>query len=235
LGISSIVKITEGDGELHFVRIVYNDNVGNKNYTVYLLKYIVEYKDYNVTILTRIFTHPEDHNSYVMFQTIVNIEPKDYALPVGDVIVILNKTSLSEHYKILAKTLKRLSLIEKETKDIWKPLAENLERLAKMVEKYLNEYNKEAYSSALVFDGPWHWLCVLICNVACAVGCGAGTAVICAVACSAPCAGCITIWACPKCLICVILCGAIAGAVCWVIGQYGCAPGCDWICEEAGW
>jgi len=232
---SSVVKITEGNEELHFVGIVYN--VSNKNYTVYLLKYVAEYKDYKATILTRIFTHPEDPNSYVLFQTIANIEPedKDYVLPVGDVIVILNKTYLSEHYRILAKTLKKLSSIEKETKDIWKPLAENLERLAKIVKNYLNEYDKEAYSNALVFDGPWRWLCVLICNVACAIGCGAGTAVICAAACAGPCAGCIFIWACPTCIACAALCGAIAGAVCWVIGQYGCAPGCDWICEKAGW
>ena len=73
-----------------------------------------------------------------MFQTIARIESEDYVLPVRDVIVILNKISLTGHYRILTKTLKGLPLIEKETRDIWKPLAENLGCLAKMVEEYLN-------------------------------------------------------------------------------------------------
>ena len=232
---STVIDIEKHESRLRFIEVLVSNGTNSGSYTFYLLEYRIKKADYNVTILTRIFTDHEKPSNYVLFQTITNIESASHALPVSDIVRIANKTSLSEHYRILAKTLEKLALIEGETKYIWKDLSKELENLARLVEKYLDGYDKKAYGVAVAFDGPWHWLCVLICNVACAVGCGAGTAVICAAACAGPCAGCISIWACPACIACVALCGGIAGAVCYIIGAYGCAPGCDWICSQAGW
>lgn len=231
---STVVEVEKHGTRLRFIEISVSNDTDDDSYTFYLLEYRAERINYNVTILTRIFTDPEDPDSYVLLQTIANIEPKN-PLPVADVVKIVNRTFLSEHYEVLAKTLEKLAFIEGETRDVWRYLAKELRNLAWMVKKYLAKYDKEAYGTALIIDGPWRWLCVLICNIACAVGCNVGTALICAVACGKVCAGCVMIWGCPLCLACTIGCAAISGAVCQVIGQYGCSPGCDWLCEKAGW
>ncbi len=239
--INTIINIKKPGSRLRFIKVssynsTYNsDSAGAGNYTFFVLEYRSERTGYNVTILTRILTDPENSNNYMLFQTIANIELSGHSIPVIDMVEIINKTSLSEHYEVLAKVFRKLALIEGETRYAWICLAKELRNLAIMVNEYLGGYNRRAYSITLVLDGAWHWLCVLICNVACAVGCGAGTALICAIACSGPCGSCVTIWSCPACIACIVLCGGITGAICYVIGTYGCAPGCDWICTQAGW
>jgi len=82
---------------------------------------------------------------------------------------------------------------------------------------------------------PQSWVCSLVCTVACSLGCALGTGYICVIACSTPCAGCVGIpspWTCSGCFWCGIMCGAVAWAVCQLIGTYTCSPGCGWLCSH---
>lgn len=208
---------------------------GKGTEVLYLLLHTAGRKQYNVTVVTHIFTNPENPDEYLLFRTVANIYDKEKEVFVANLVMILNKTSLADHYLILSRTLRKLANIEKEMNQAWNLLAGEFEYLSVLVKSRLNKYDKEAYGFAVLFDGPWRWLCVLICNIACAAGCGAGTALICGAACAKPCAGCTAILGCPACIACIVLCGGITGSVCQVISMYGCAPGCDWICEKAGW
>ncbi len=87
------------------------------NYTFYLLVYHDAHEEYNTTILTMIFADPSNQSRFLFFKTIANIQPiSDKAMQVMDIINIMNRTTLSQHYKILSKTLRYLGEKEGSTK-----------------------------------------------------------------------------------------------------------------------
>ncbi len=56
-------------------------------------------------------------------------------------------------------------------------------------------------------------------------------ALICTAACTGICGACVVVWyLCVACVLCIAVCGGIAGALCGVIAIYGIAPGCAWLC-----
>jgi hypothetical protein len=110
--------------------------------------------EYNATIVTTIFTDPTNQNKYIFFKTMANIQPtQGKAMQVMDIINIMNRTTLSQHYKILSKTLKYLGEKEASTKWIWTKLGKELNKLSKIVQHKLKTYNtQKAYGTAIILD-----------------------------------------------------------------------------------
>jgi len=133
------------------------------DYTFYLLLYHSTHRDYNTTIVTIIFTDPSNQSRFLFFKTIANIQPiSDKAMQVMDIINIMNRTTLSQHYKILAKTLKHLRRSEGVTRWVWTKLSHELNKLSNIVKHELKEYNKQkAYGIGITVDD--YWSCVLQC------------------------------------------------------------------------
>ncbi len=149
------------------------------NYTFYLLLYHSTHRDYNTTIVTIIFTDPSNQSRFLFFKTIANIQPiSDKAMQVMDIINIMNRTTLSQHYKILSKTLQYLKEKEGSTKWVWTKLSHELNKLSNIVKHELKEYNKQkAYGIGITADD--YWSC-LICTSACTVAIYGGCALACA-------------------------------------------------------
>ncbi|ALL01456.1 hypothetical protein Pyrde_1410 [Pyrodictium delaneyi] len=141
------------------------------SYQYYLLLYRAEHDSYNVTIATKIITDPET-GEYKLFMTAANIAPiPEKTQPIADMVFIANETTLSQHYAILAKTLKKVAASDtKETKWLWNKIAKELDTLAKLVEKKLKAYNKSAAGLAIVLDGDLS--CILYC-ILCGAALGA--------------------------------------------------------------
>jgi halocin C8-like bacteriocin domain-containing protein len=64
--------------------------------------------------------------------------------------------------------------------------------------------------------------CQILFDLACVIGCGVGITVLCVLA------GITTI-------VGGILCAAVAGAICYFIGEFGCDPGAQYACEQLGY
>lgn len=158
---------------------------------------------------------------YLSFKTYANIAPNGgKSLSVANAVLILNETTLSQHYIILAHILKKISKND-NAKWVWHKLAHELRHLALLVKTKLPAYDKPAQkSSALLadfrvfltclgpicvwvdFEGSWYqWL-----------GCigGLGAAIL-------SCAGCSSITSCALCIIYAIqaagACGSLVKAV----------------------
>lgn len=187
LNSSYTVLLNETDDEhtLMFTHIHISGTINNTeiNYTFYLLLYQSIKEEYNATVITTIFTDPTNQSKFIFFKTIANIQPTpDKAIQIMDTINIMNRTTLSEHYKILSKTLKYLGEKEEATEWIWAKLGNELNKLSKIVEHKLKEYDSEgAYSISFLIDDYWSCLlekffeCAHIGDIGvaiCALGCG---------------------------------------------------------------
>jgi len=149
-----------------YINRVINDT--GINYTFYLLLYYSVNDRYNVIVITMIFTDPANQSRYLLFRTVANIQPTpDKSLQVMDIISIMNRTTLSEHYKILSKTLRYLGDKEPSTKWVLTKLGKELNKLSKIAEHQLKEYNtQKAYGIGIIADGFWSCLtCSIACNL----------------------------------------------------------------------
>ncbi|HWQ16216.1 MAG TPA: hypothetical protein VNL13_00070 [Sulfolobales archaeon] len=176
LSIDLLANITDENRSLVFVGI--KSSNGTWSYTMYTLAYKAREEEYNLTVVTRIYTNENNTNEYSLFLTIANIQPvPEKAEPIMDAILVVNSTKLSSHYKVLAESLKRY-LGDNETKWLWNKVSIELDKLSKMVNKHLEIYDKPAKGMAVVMDFGW-----LTCAIAC-ITCGAaiGAVIGCAIA-----------------------------------------------------
>ncbi len=107
----------------------------------------------NVSIVTIIVTDQKT-NKYRQFLTVANIG-SGKTTPVANVVFISNKTTLSEYYKILAKTINRMAINDRNNSRSWHLIAKDLMHLSIIVKKELPQYNKSAKGLAIVIDGFW--------------------------------------------------------------------------------
>ena len=121
---------------------VYNESF---SYTFYVLGYQVEKQQYNLTVVTRIMSV----NNTNLFMTMVNIAPKDDKkfAPFADIVEIKSKTTLAEHYRILAEVLNQIRKGD-ETGWVWNKAKNELSYLSRVVEREMGEYNVEGYAAA---------------------------------------------------------------------------------------
>jgi hypothetical protein len=157
ISVEKIYELNTSMRKMVFAEItIYNQTYSQ---SFYLLAYRAEHPGFNVTVVTRIITDPETGN-YKYFITTANIEPRQEH-PVADIVVIPNETILSQSYKLLAKTLVKISRGDNDTKTIWPKVAMELRHLSVLVQKHLQPYNKKAKTIAIITDG--YWDCVASC------------------------------------------------------------------------
>jgi hypothetical protein len=140
------------------------------------------------------------------FVTTISVAPKDEKkfAPFADIIEIKSKTTLAEHYRILAKVLNEIRKHE-DTSWVWNKAKNELNYLSRVVERDLAEYNVEGEGSAIVIDSSG---CSYLCNVTC----GSGFAIL--------------------CLAGAVAGGPWVGAICGVLSSIGCSAICGEVCNE---
>ncbi|WP_317894832.1 hypothetical protein [Pyrofollis japonicus] len=214
ISVEKIYELNTSTRRMVFAEItVYNQTYSQ---SFYLLAYRAEHPGFNVTIVTRIITDPETGN-YKYFITTANIEPRQEH-PVADIVVIPNETTLSQSYKLLAKTLVKISRGDNDTKTIWPKVAMELRHLSVLVQKHLQPYNKKAKTIAIITDGYWDCLKQCASDV-----CGVPNAIL-GASCALACGLCyFEVISCSYCAWCSIILGAST------IGcLIGCFVGCVW-------
>jgi len=150
VSVDVIANLTiDKDSRLLFGSIrIYNDTW---SYTIYRLLYSTSRKEYNLTVLTTIYTNASS-GEYGFFLTAINIQPTPKkASPIADAVVVVNSTKLSDFYRIVASTLRKY-LNDNESEWLWNKVAVELEKLSKIVEDRLGDYNKPAEGLAIVMD-----------------------------------------------------------------------------------
>lgn len=138
----------------------------------YSLSYLVQHEEYNLTLLSTLT--PRDSETYNSSFTIMNYAPASKSeLTSLEIVEFNSSVTLSEQYAILGKVAKEVGKIyEKSGDETLVQLAEGyytMEKeakyLSKLVEKQLQEYDKEILkSSAIITDDFW---CDLFCHLAC--------------------------------------------------------------------
>jgi len=158
-----VVRNVSGKGEsLELLKVaVYNEST---SYSFYLLIYRAEHEQYNLSVVTEIIPLVNNTN---LFITAVNIAPRnDKAQPVADVVFLVNKTTLADHYRLLGEALNEIRKND-TTSWIWNKARIELKDLAKRIERDLAEYNAEGIGIATAMDAvtvcvipPTWWLYV---------------------------------------------------------------------------
>ncbi len=157
VSVKTVANITEDEASLVFAKVAVENETWSS--VVYALVYHVEREQYNLTVLTTVITNPNNTSEYNVFLTVVNIQPvPEKAKPIMDAIVVANKTTLSNHYMILAKALKNY-LADSESKWLWYKASKELKKLSKIVKKELDRYNGLAKGVAVVADFD-AWCCL---------------------------------------------------------------------------
>ncbi|AIG98577.1 Firmicute eSAT-6 protein secretion system EssA [Archaeoglobus fulgidus DSM 8774] len=217
LEIKELLNLSKNNKELKLLEIkVYNETTSHE---FKLLSYFAQTATYNLSLITRIMEI--DGENY--FVTTINVAPKDDKkfAPFADIVEIKSKTTLAEHYRILAEVLNQIRKGD-ETGWVWNKAKNELSYLSRVVEREMGEYNVEGYAAATTMDIDACGACKVLFEVACAVGCGVGMATLCILA------GLTT-------GVGGIACAAIAAAVCWAIGEYGCDSGAGYVCTQIGY
>ncbi|MEM2203444.1 MAG: rhodanese-like domain-containing protein [Sulfolobales archaeon] len=202
----------------------------------YSLSYIVQHKEYNLTLQTRL-TQQDSETYNSSFTTLNYIRAGKSDLVSLELVKFNSSITLSQLYATLSEVAKELSKIYE--KDYDKSLAQNyqtmkneLKRLSKIVEKELSTYDRKILKAfAMLADGGSPFDCFLcVANILttyftlpqCAT-CG-----VCAVACATIftiwwCLGCIAI----PCSLCII---TLAGHVyaCCMCAEYMGWIDCPW-------
>jgi len=120
------------------------------SYSFYLLVYRAEHEQYNLNVVTEIIPLV---NSTNLFITAVDIAPRnDKAQPVADIVFLVNKTTLADHYRLIGEALNEIRKND-TTSWIWNKARIELNNLAKRVERDLAEYNSEGIGIATAMDG----------------------------------------------------------------------------------
>lgn len=210
-----------------------------------MLGYFSETATYNFSLVTRIMEM--DGENY--FVTTINIAPKNDRkfAPFADIIEIKSKTTLAEHYRILAKVLNEIRSHE-ETNWVWNKAKNELNYLSRVVERDLSEYNVRGYGWAVVIDSICTDYCSFICGIAigslCTLASGGVGALLCILASGVGC-GLLCPYVCQEypdlgSMTCSTACSAFFSAVCKyfklsplcekVIANLGV---CTWACSLA--
>lgn len=156
-------------------------------------------------------------------------------------VVKFNSTvTLSQQYDILSGVADEFKDLYENSENetianslgtAYETMKDEFEYLSEVMEGQLQGYDKEILNSSAILTDQY-WLCLLVCEVILAMGCGTGCAIVCSAVCGPICVGCIWIWTCPVCFACVAACGGICAGLCCLIGIYGVASGCGWLCSQ---
>jgi hypothetical protein len=139
------------------------------------------------------------------FVTTISVAPKDEKkfAPFADIIEIKSKTTLAEHYRILAKVLNEIRKHE-DTSWVWNKAKNELNYLSRVVERDLREYNVEGTGIAVVVDD--YSACSHLCSLPCSLAMTS---------------------------VCAVIGGGLIGAVICAIGSTAvCGVGCNYACGE---
>lgn len=111
--VNEVYNVSEKGKVLKLLNItVYNESF---SYSFHVLAYQVEKEQYNLSVVTKIMPV----NDTNLFTTVVNIDPRDdKAQPVADIVFFTNKTTLSDHYRLIGNVLNEIRKKD-ETKWIW--------------------------------------------------------------------------------------------------------------------
>lgn len=195
----------------------------------YSLSYLVQHEEYNLTAYTNLT--PLNSETYNSSFTIMNYAPAEKPVISMEFVEFNSSVTLSQQYAILGKVAKEVGKVyEKSGDETFAQLAqgyytmeEEAKHLAKLVEKQLQQYNKEILkSSAILMDDacsdclawcePWVGI----------IGCGVWEWLICSLACAGVTG--------PFLVLCPVACGFIIAFVCF----YGVAPYCWYVCTTIG-
>ncbi|AAB89685.1 predicted coding region AF_1568 [Archaeoglobus fulgidus DSM 4304] len=216
LEIKELLNLSKNNKELKLLEIkVYNETTSHE---FKLLSYFAQTATYNLSLITRIMEI--DGENY--FVTTINVAPKDDKkfAPFADIVEIKSKTTLAEHYRILAKVLNEIRKGD-DTSWVWNKAKNELNYLSRVVEMELEEYNVEGYGWTLIIDDE--------CTSACSLILGMAGATVCLIICSVTNVGAL---ACG--VICSVAWGAASGTACsyWCTGNLDpCSAGCGGFCS----
>ena len=201
----------------------------------YSLSYLAQHEDYNLTIDT--FLEPLNSETYNSSFTIMNYAPAGKSEITSLEFVEFNSSvTLSQKYAVLGKVAKEIGKVYEKSGDEtlmqlaegYYTMEEEAKGLSKLVNKQLQEYNREILqSSALILD--------VSCTDACSIACGIIGGAVCVAGCAVLCGGN------PLCIpLCAIACGGAWGTACGFLcpsycGQDPCAPGvsCGAVCAAS--
>lgn len=201
----------------------------------YSLSYMVQNAEYNLALYTNLV--PLNSETYNSSFTIMNYAPAGKSEITSLEFVEFNSSvTLSQKYAVLGKVAKEIGKVYEKSGDEtlmqlaegYYTIEEEAKGLSKLVNKQLQEYNREILqSSALILD-DW-------CTVACSTACGMIGSAVCIAGCGALCGGN------PFCIVfCAIICGGAWGTACGFLcpimcGQNPCAAGvgCGGVCGAA--
>jgi len=146
--INVIYNVSVKGESLELLKItVYNESY---SYSSYILIYNVRHKQYNLSVVTEIIPI----NNTNLFITTVNIDPRDdKAQPIADIVFLVNKTTLANHYRLISNVLNEIRKQDSNTNWIWNKVRIELNNLAKKIERNLAEYNVEGIGITTVMDG----------------------------------------------------------------------------------
>jgi len=206
----------------------------------YSLSYKVRHEEYNLTLLTTLTLL--DSETYNSSFTIVNCAPAGKSeLTSLELVKFSSSVTLSQQYAILGKVAKEVSEAYKKSEDeTFKQLAKGYriiekeaEDLSKIVEKQLQDYDKEILESRAIFIDSE-------CSVAASTICSAVITGMGAIACiwiASPCgmwypvcyAACLVAWAAASGAFCTWLGNTLCGEE-TTVKQLGCGAACEVIC-----
>ena len=175
-------------------------------------------------------------DTYNRSLTVIDYIPADKSVESIEFVEFHSSVTLSEQFAVLGKVAKEVGKIYQMSGDEtlmqlaegYYTMEEEAKGLSKLVNKQLQEYNREILqSSALILDD--------LCTDACGIACGIIGGAVCVAGCGALCGGN------PLCIpVCATFCGGAWGTACgflcpYMYGQNPCAAGvgCGGVCAAA--
>jgi len=142
-----IYNVSKKGESLELLKItVYNESFSHSSY---ILIYNVRHNRYNLSVVTEIIPI----NNTNLFITTVNIDPRDdKAQPIADIVFLVNKTTLANHYRLISDVLNEIRK-QDSTSWIWNKVRIELNNLAKKIERDLAGYNVNGIGIATAMDG----------------------------------------------------------------------------------
>lgn len=143
----------------------------NMSTQVYGLSYLVQHAEYNLTINTLLT--PLNSETYNTSFTIMNYAPAEKSVISMEFVEFNSSVILSQQYAILGKVAKEVGKIYEESGDEtlaqlapgYDTMKDEAKYLSKLVEKQLQEYDKEILHSSAILSDASSWNCLN-----CAVG-----------------------------------------------------------------
>jgi len=220
----------------------------------YQLIYLKQHENYKLTISTRL--NPLNTEIYNNTYTYIEYIPAKGKSPTSMEFIQFNEpVTLSQQFMILGEIAEEMAKIYESSEDAnlmelsyaYNTMANEIKEVSQLVQEQLLGYDWQILESFAVLtdafvpngggggDPPPPCTpdpdCIFICEIILYMGIGTITTIICAAACTGICAACVVVWfLCIACLGCLAGCGALAGALIYLIGIYGVGPGCAWFC-----